>query len=290
MKKPSVAIVGCGKVGTALGKFLTAAGYRLVGISCKNFLSAQRAADLLHPRLFSDVAWEVTATADVVFVSTPDDVIEEVCGSISRHNGFKQGAVVLHCSGALPSTILASARQGGMSTGSMHPLQSFASLDFSANPFHGIAVFIEGDQTATVQAGRMASDLGANCLTIETSAKILYHAAAVVASNYLVALLDLAFKLIGKAKISGRDAYRALTPLIEGTLANISNVGIPQALTGPIARGDVEIVKRHVTEIAAKAPELLELYKTLGCYTVDVARAKGGVSESCVKELKDVLG
>ena len=286
--KPSFAIVGCGKVGTALGIFLTGAGYRAAGFTSKSLSSAKRVADIIQSDHFSDVPWEITRNADVVFITTPDGAITDTCNSIARNRGFANNAVVLHCSGALPSTILSIAKKCGAFIGSMHPLQSFASADYDTNPFQGIIVSLEGEDYAVKMAKEIVTDLGGTSVSILTEAKTLYHASAVVASNYLVTLLDLAFRLIGAAGIAGRDAFDVLKPLIEGTLSNIEKAGIPEALTGPIVRGDVKTVEKHVEEIGLKTPELLDLYKTLGFYTIDIAKARGTISESSTQQLKRI--
>lgn len=283
--KPCFAIVGCGNVGTALGRFLTEAGYRLVGLSSRSLSSARRAAKIIGTGHFDKTPWRTTKEADIVFIATPDSAIADTCNSISSHSGFCRNAVVLHCSGALPSTILSSAKGCGAFTGSMHPLQSFATDKNNSNPFYGITISVEGEKEAVAVAKKIAEDLGATSLKIQTEAKTLYHASAVVASNYLVALLDLAFRLIKPAGVSSQDALRVLKPLIEGTLSNIERVGILEALTGPIARGDIETVEKHLTEIELKTPELLPLYKRLGLHTVDIARAKG-LLESSAQRLK----
>lgn len=287
--KPSFAVVGCGKVGTALGKLLTKKDYRLTGLSCQTHSSAQKAARILGTNHFSTVPWEITENSDIVFITTPDGVIEETCFNIAQHNGFSQNTVVLHCSGALPSTILSSAKTCGASTGSMHPLQSFADSKTDANPFAGIVISVEGDDKAVNTAREIVKDLGADFAKIKTESKMLYHAAAVVASNYLVTLLDLAFKLIEEAGIARKDAFKILKPLVNGTLDNIENVGIPAALTGPVARGDIETVTRHIEEIGSKRPDLLSLYRTLGLHTIDIALSGKTISESTAKNLEKIL-
>ena len=117
--------------------------------------------------------------------------------------------------------------------------------------------------------------MGGIVLEIEVEKKRLYHAAAVAASNYLVTLVHLALELNKAAGLPGDTPFDALHPLIKGTLSNINAKGIPDALTGPIARGDVETVSVHLEAIEKDAPALLSLYKCLGLYTVDLARAKG---------------
>jgi predicted short-subunit dehydrogenase-like oxidoreductase (DUF2520 family) len=286
--KPSFAIVGCGRVGTALAIFLTRAGYRAVGFASKSISSAERVANKIRSDCFSHVPWEITPGADMVFITTPDSVIPDVCNEISQHLGFAENAVVMHCSGALASSVLSAAKDCGAWIGSIHPLQSFASTDYETNPFQDIVVSIEGEDRALELARKISADLGGQGVEILTAAKTLYHASAVVASNFLVTLLDLAIRLIGEAGVRRQDAFKLLKPLIEGTLSNIEKVGTQDALTGPIARGDVKTVEEHIKEIGLKNPELLMLYKTLAFYTIDIAAARGAIPESSLQELKNI--
>lgn len=288
--KSSFAIVGCGKVGTALAIFLTRAGYRPAGFAGKSISSAKHVADLVLSDRFSDVPWNITRHADVVFITTPDSAIKDTCNAISKHDGFADNSVVMHCSGALASSELSSAKTCGAWIGSMHPLQSFASADHKTNPFQGIIISLEGEDPAVHSAKTIAEDLGGTAVTLLTEAKTLYHASAVVASNYLVTLLDLAIRLIEEAGVKGQDAFNLLKPLIEGTLSNIGNVGVQKALTGPIVRGDTKTVEKHIEEIGLKRPELLALYKMLAFYTVDIAASSGSISKSSIKELKRLTG
>ena len=287
--KPRIAIVGCGRVGSALAKFLSEAGYKLSGFASKSFSSAKKLADLTTTGHFTKIPWEITKKADIVFLTTPDSVISNICSSIAFNDGFKRDSVVLHCSGSLPSTILSSAKTCDAFIGSMHPMQSFALNGGNGSPFHGIIFAVEGDIQALHIAAKISSDLGADCIPIKTEDKSLYHAAAVVASNYLVTLLSLAFRLIEHAGISGSDTWRVLKPLIEGTLSNIEKAGIPAALTGPIARGDIETVKRHIEAIEKKSPELLDLYNTLGFHTIGIAESKGTLSKKSANILKSLF-
>jgi len=289
MMKPSFVIVGCGKVGISLGKFLAAAGYRPAGCVSRSLASAQTAAEMIGSDHFGSEPETITPRADIVLITTPDGAIGQACEEIAARGGFRPDAVVLHCSGALPSTVLSAARTSGAHIGSMHPLQSFAAIAVEHNPFQGIIVSIEGDDPAVRAAEQMGEALGATCCQIKTDAKTLYHASAVVASNYLVTLFDLAFRLIAEAGITGPSAFAVLKPLVDGTLKNIETVGIPEALTGPIARGDVQTVEDHCRAIGAAVPELLALYNQLGAHTVGVARAKGTLTEAAAEALARIL-
>lgn len=287
--KPSFAIVGCGRLAAALGIFLSARGYPPAGLASRRLASARALARRIgncpcskHPR-------EMTGGADIVFITTPDDGIKATCDRISKAGGFKKGAVVLHCSGALPSTILSSASECGAVVGSLHPLQSFAADVFETNPFKKIIMAAEGNRRAVETARAIAEDLEARCIEINTEGKLLYHAAAVVASNYLVALIDLSFRLLAKAGLAEAKMPAVLGPLIEGTLANIEKIGIPAALTGPIARGDVNTVESHVRAIESMAPEHLVLFKTLGQHSLTLAKAKGSLTPLTAQALEELL-
>ncbi|MDL1962937.1 MAG: DUF2520 domain-containing protein [Deltaproteobacteria bacterium] len=285
---PVIAIVGCGRVGSAIARFLSKAGYRLSGLASKRLSSAKRLAYLTGTGRFTEIPWEITKEADIVFLTTPDSAISDTCSSIAFNYGFKKDSVVLHCSGVLPSTILSSAKSCGAFIGSMHPMQSFALNEENGSPFHGIIFAVEGDIQALHMAAQITVDLGADYIPIKTEDKTLYHAAAVVASNYLVTLLSLAFRLVEHAGISGSDTWKVLKPLINGTLSNIEKAGIPAALTGPVVRGDIETVKRHIEAIGEKTPELLDLYNTLGFYTIGIAESKGTLSEESADILKKI--
>jgi predicted short-subunit dehydrogenase-like oxidoreductase (DUF2520 family) len=275
IKKPAIAIVGCGKVGVSLGKWLSQAGYPVAGLASRSIDSARRAAEIIGTDRFADKPEQITPAADIILVTTPDDTIADVCDAMARTGGIAPGTVVLHCSGALPSTLLARAGEAGAAIGSMHPLQSFAQIRVDTNPFAGIIVSVEGEPGAVATGQAMARDLESVCFEIRTEAKTLYHASAVVASNYLVTVMNLSFQLLESAGIERSEVLQVLQPLIQGTLANIEKVGIPEALTGPIARGDVDTVTTHLERIGQQRPDLLALYRALGTATVPLAEARG---------------
>ena len=287
--KPTVAIVGCGTVGTAIGKLLGDAGYRISGVATSNLETARRAAGVTGSEGFSDCPWEVTRGADVVFITTPDDLIESTCMSISEHRGFEKNAVAIHCSGALSSDILSSARDCGAVVATLHPLQSLASVDQAVTLVAGSFCTIEGDKGALPIVRQLVEDLGGILLEIAAEKKTLYHAAAVAASNYLVTLIHLALELNEAAGLPSDTSFNALLPLIRGTLSNIGAKGIPGGLTGPIARGDMATVSAHLKAVEKDVPELLPLYRCLGLYTVDLAKAKGTLSKDAADKLVALL-
>ena len=172
--KPTVAIVGCGTVGTAIGKLLRDAGYRITGVATSTLETARRAAGVTGSEGLSDCPWEVTRGADVVFITTPDDLIESTCMSISQHRGFEKNAVAIHCSGALSSDILSSARECGAVVATLHPLQSFASVDQAVTLVPGSFCTIEGDKSALPIVRQMVKDLGGILLEICFAGRVRY--------------------------------------------------------------------------------------------------------------------
>lgn len=288
--KPTFAVIGCGRAGLAFSKHLAAAGYIPAGFASRSIASARHAADITgFAGVVSTRPGDVTAGADIVFVTTPDGAIREVAEEMAQEGTFRKEAVVCHCSGALSSAELSPLAHAGLKTASIHPLQSFSAESTGGNPFAGIMAGIEGDREAVVTARQVAADLGAHPFEIETRGKMCYHAAAVVASNYLVTLMKAATDLLAAAGVPPDTRFEILKPLIMGTLSNIENAGSVNALTGPIARGDADVVRAHVEALAGSAPEMLSLYKVLGRYTIEIAAARDGISGKTRRELADIL-
>lgn len=288
--KGSFAVIGCGRAGLSFAKYLYKAGYRPVGFASRSLKSANFAAECIGFKgKTSTNPWDVVGDADIVLITTPDHVIRETAEKIAGHGGMKPDVMVFHCSGALSSDELSALKGVNAKTGSIHPLQSFGSVDAEKNPFKGIMVGIEGDRECVDLAWQMAKDLGATPFGIQTSGKMLYHASAVVASNYLVTLLKFAVDLLGASGVESENRFEILKPLILGTLSNIENAGAEEALTGPIRRGDTAIVRAHLEAIEASSPDMSVLYKMLGQYTVAIAYSGKSISSDIRDELLSML-
>lgn len=285
-KNTDFGIIGCGRLGISLAVFLSRQGFTAKAFSSKSRESARKACEVVGTGKVYDDPLEVAKICPIVFITTPDTIIEPVCEKIASKNGFQKGAVVFHLSGALSSSILVSARSNNAHVGSIHPLQSFAPYETGQeSPFKGINISIEGDAQAVELGKEIVNALKANFFTIPTDAKTVYHAAAVVASNYLVTVEHFALELLKAADISEENAYEILEPLIMGTLGNIKARGSIDALTGPVARGDDEIVSRHLVDIDKKLPQFSSLYRLLGSHTLDIAKQRGQISKTAVEKL-----
>ena len=289
MKPTRFAIIGCGKVGVTLAWHLAAMGLEPLGFASRRAASAHAAAEAAGGGRVCREAREAAKDADLVFITTPDGAIGPMAERLAARKGFKSGAVVLHCSGVLPSTILAAVGDCRAHAGSLHPLQSFAAPVFPRNPFQGIVMAGEGEAAAMAVAREIAESLGAEFLPIRTEHKTLYHAGAVVASNYLVTLMAVAARLLAGSGIASGAVLKVLLPLVRGTLDNIAKQGIAEALTGPIARGDTETVALHCRKIEEALPDLRPLYGLLGTHTLPLAEARGGLDADTARALAALL-
>jgi predicted short-subunit dehydrogenase-like oxidoreductase (DUF2520 family) len=233
---------------------------------------------------------EAAGRAELVLLCVPDDAIETLCGELVTARAFTRGGLVAHCSGARSSECLASARRElGCHVASFHPLQSFPTVEAALDSLPGSYCFGEGDEDALTALEGLGAAIGAHCVRIDTRHKPMYHAAAVVACNYLIGTLDAALSLATTARIERQTAWKALEPLIRATLENVSKLGTEAALTGPIARGDASTVTSHLAALDRSAPELSGLYRALGSWTVGLALRKGSIEERAARILLAAL-
>lgn len=283
-----VAVVGAGRVGSALAVALYQRGYRISGVASRSVASALRLATRVQAPATADPP-EITRGADVVLVTTPDRAIQPVTGDIAHRDGFRPGQVVAHASGALGSGELSAARERGADIVSIHPLQSFADTTGAAARLRGVYFAVEGDPAALPVAERIVHDLGGVLLHLKGEDKALYHAAACVASNYLVALIHMATGLLEHCGLDREHALRALVPLLDGTLQNIKEMGAVEALTGPVARGDLPTLEWHLDAFARRDAGEGDLYRRLGLYALRVAREKGSVESARAAAIAQLL-
>ena len=284
-----VAIIGAGTVGTALGCLLRQGGYSVVCVASRTLESADKARRFIgEGEAATDLA-TISRRANIVFITTSDSAIQEVCIKIASAGGFNPGAIVFHTCGALSSEILDAARDSGAYVASLHPLQSLANVQEAVKNLPGSYFSIEGDEVALSAARKVIAVLNGEEISLEFGKKALYHAGAAVSSNFLVATVSFALELFEAAGISRKDSLHALMPLINGTVKNIETIGIPFALTGPISRGDIGIVEDHLKAISKESPGLLGLYAELGRQTVKVALEKGTLKEDAADRINSLL-
>ena len=225
------------------------------------------------------------ANTTIVILAVPDGKLGEVAYELSLMGPPPPGCVALHLSGALSATPLEPLHAAGYSVGSMHPLQAVADPWHSGDRLVGAAFALAGEPGATAAARRLVSALSGLPLVISPALRPLYHTAAVLASNGLVAILSASVRLLVQAGVSRDDAERALIPLVRGTFDNLEHLGARGALTGPISRGDVDTVRLHLARLSGHDRAL---YCALGIELVHLARA-AGIDAQRADELEALL-
>jgi len=278
--------IGAGTVGTALAVRLSSKGYQVVAVSSRSQASAHKLAQAVSGcRAFNNNQDTVNA-ADFIFITTPDDAIVSVADEIH----WRTGQSVVHCSGALSTDALKSAKRLGAQAGAFHPLQTFASVNQAIENIPGSTFALEAEEPLLSILKDMAAALDGQGIELKADDKVVYHAAAVIACNYLVTLLKLATDLWQTFNIPQEQTTQALLPLVRGTIHNIEAVGIPQCLTGPIARGDTGTIKKHIDALQKRVPGVLSTYRELGLQTIPIALAKGKINQQQAEGLRKILG
>ncbi len=294
MTRPSISIIGPGKVGIALARLARSAGYRVVALAGRDLARTEAAAAEIDPEICALGPTEAARACELLFLTVPDSSIAGVARQLLDAAALKEDSVLVHCSGALTSEVLANAQRDReqnqqVAVASFHPLQTFPTVHSAESNLPGSHCFLEGDERALEVLEAFGAAIGTHCVRIETRAKVLYHAGAVIACNYLCALMDAALTATDAAAIDRRTARSALRPLVEATLDNIAKLGPEAALTGPIQRGDHETVSMHLRALGEAVPELKTLYQELGCWTLDLATRSGQPDRGSIETLRRAL-
>jgi len=282
---PKIGFIGAGTVGTALAIRLKERGYPVIAVASRSRSSADKLAASVPGCQSYDKKQAVADVAELVFITTPDDAIAQVASELKWHKGQS----VVHCSGAHSLDILESATRASAHAGAFHPLQTFANVAHAIKNIPGSTFALEADGELLQTLKNMAQDLDGTWVKLGAGDKVLYHAAAVFACNYLVTLMKMATDLWQTFGVSTPEATRALLPLLRGTLNNLENIGLPNCLTGPIARGDLGTINRHLEALEQSAPELFHTYRDLGLQTIPIALGKGKIDSKRAEEMRQLL-
>ena len=283
---PIIGIVGAGAVGTALGVALSRAGWPIHALASRDVGRRERFRSLVEvSRVFVDPE-PILDEVELIILAVPDDAIASLAGSLRMY----AGQAMIHTSGALGADVLAPAMAAGTQIGAFHPLVAVADTERAVAAFHGATVAIEGDDQLAAMLGEMASAIGATAVRLASGSKAAYHAAAVLAAGGFIALLDAIAEL---GRVAGLDEAGSLAiygPLIEGTLGNARALGIRDALTGPITRGDIGTLNAHLETLRKQAPDVLDLYVAAARREIDLAEARGALAPSVAGSMRLALG
>ena len=280
-----IGFIGAGTMASTLAIGLRDKDYPIVAVSSRSQASAKNLAQLIDGCHSVSNNQHVADAAEFIFIATPDDVIASIVSQIQWHSGHS----VIHCSGVDSVNILELARKSGARVGVFHPLQTFAGFGQAVKNIPGTTFALEAEEPLLGTLKALATALGGRWIELEAGDKVIYHVAAVIACNYLVTLIKLATDLWQTFAIPPEQATQALLPLIRGTINNVDTIGIPDCLTGPIARGDSGTIKKHLVALQKVAPEVVSTYRELGLKSLPIALKKGGIDKKQMSQLEAVL-
>lgn len=284
IKKLKINVIGAGRVGKALALLLKNTGLVAIQAVCnKTLKSAELAVQFIGQgrsvNNFSDLP-----PAEIYLITAPDDAISKICQQLVQTHNLPAGAIVIHCSGLLSSDILTPTRSKNCYIASLHPVKSFADPQLNVRNFSGTYCAFEGDEEVYKIIAPMIDKMGGKIFKIDKDKKIFYHLGSVFAANYLTTIAYLADECYQKSGLSPSLAKKLVISLMTGVLINLTDKNFSAALTGPVQRGDVETIKKHLL-VLEDHPDLQQIYKELGKNTLEITQQ----DEKIKKLLWDLL-
>jgi predicted short-subunit dehydrogenase-like oxidoreductase (DUF2520 family) len=259
--KATVTLIGAGNLAQALGPALKAAGYKVGVVAARETASSRRRAAMLAKNLGAKAIPLAQAgpDSDITWICHTDDALAGTAEQLARKPGWK-GKVVLHSSGAVTSDVLSPLKRKGAFTASLHPMMTF--VPGTTPEMRGVPFAVEGDSRAATVARKIVRDLGGEAFNIQKAAKPLYHALGSFSSPLIVATLATAERVGRGAGLSAIQTRRVMGPILRQTLKNYQERGAAAAFSGPIKRGDIHTVLRHLKELK-RVPGASEVYRSL---------------------------
>ena len=278
-------IIGAGRLGKNIALALSAAEIVSVQSVCNRSIISGEQSCLAIGSGTAITTIDKLPPADITWITCNDDSILPVISILAEHSALKSGDLIIHCSGVLNSTVLAPLKTRGCLIASFHPLKAFRAGSLEPDAFNQVDCVLEGDEQACNWLKDSFTLLGANIVTIKPEAKAAYHAAACIASNYLITLASSSEQLFLAAGIPQNQIRQMIGKLMQGNLNNIQDtLQISESLTGPLMRGDTETIKLHLNAI--ENPSIKDLYKAMGLATLPLTQLPEDKKQFIEKLLK----
>jgi predicted short-subunit dehydrogenase-like oxidoreductase (DUF2520 family) len=269
----TISIIGAGRVGQTIAKRLRKLGWRIGAVVTRSRRSAQAAVRAIGAGTPDAALTPEALDADVILLSVPDDVLENVAQKLAKIAGSRRpkkspAKIILHTSGAVDHRVLAPLARRGASTGSMHPMQTFSGRN--APRLEGVIFSIEGAPAARAAAQKIARSLGGTPVIIGANDKPAYHASGTVVAGHALSLVESATQTLMKIGFTRSRANQALLPLIRQMLDNYESLGPQAAWTGPLSRGDYATISKHVKALRGFPSEFQDAYRALALLSARV--------------------
>ncbi|WP_264435665.1 Rossmann-like and DUF2520 domain-containing protein [Coxiella endosymbiont of Dermacentor marginatus] len=270
--------IGAGRVGKTIAKQIVDSKVATIqGVCNRSLESGKKAIAFIgQGKAFAEI--QELPPADVTFITTYDDVITNCCQNLTKSCNLKTGSIILHCSGSFSSDLLISLKEKDCYIASVHPMRSF-SIPFDINRDYNNYCTFEGDAEALNLLSYLFKTMNYSIHPIDKENKSIYHAAGVFASNYLVTLFESALSCLKNAGITKENGFKVILNLMKNTIDNLEfTQSTETALTGPISRGDLEVIRSHLQ--ALSKTNLIELYKVLGLSTLTLTNLTDSKKEA----------
>jgi predicted short-subunit dehydrogenase-like oxidoreductase (DUF2520 family) len=264
----TIGIVGAGKVGCSIGKYLREHGISVAGYYSRSKESVESAATFTETKSFHSFG-ELLEASDICFVTTPDDVISQVWGQAVGKT--IQGKIFCHFSGSLSSAVFSNRKEAGVSACSIHPMYAFSDKFTSYEKLNQVIFTMEGDEAALSVLRPLFEGLGNRVCVMDSEKKSRYHAAASMVSNMMIGLYEMGIDMLEDCGFSRGDSGKLIEPLVRGNIEALLSTTPELALTGPIERGDAATVEKHLSVLTE---EERAVYVNLGRVLVGIARRK----------------
>lgn len=280
-----IAFIGAGRLAAGLARAMAAAGRTVTAVASRTPASAARLATRIPGCMALD-AQAAADIADLVIISAPDQAIAGIAAALR----WRPGQAVVHCSGATEVAALEPARRAGAVIGGFHPMQAFADPDAALASLPGCTVGIEAADAALAEGLQtLAEAIGCRPMRLPPGCRARYHAAGGYASQFVNVLLREAADIWKTFGMDEATAVRALLPLLKGNIAAIERNGLAGGMPGPVSRGDVGTVQRHVADLAQVDEATLSLYCELARRTIALAIERGSLGEAQAADLRRLL-
>ena len=281
-----IGFIGAGRLGTALAWSFAARDLRVVAVASLIAEEARRLVARVPGCAVGAHGQQVIDDCDLILVTTPDDAIEATAAALR----WREGVAAVHCSGVTDVAALDSAARAGAMTGGFHPMQTFGDPAAAVRSLPGCTITIEAPEPLNTAMVAIAERLECRVNRLPPGMRGRYHAAAGYTSQFINALFAEAAKIWQSWGASEEDAVRALLPLARGTLASIESAGVAGGMPGPVSRGDVGSIEKHVAALAPLGPEVMEFYRVVCDRTIPLGMRRGVIDERTAARLREVLG
>ena len=279
-----IGFVGAGRLGKALAWSLSRAGLRVSAVASTALADARTLADAI-PGCVAASAQAVIDTCDLVFITTPDGAIASTTAALR----WRPNMAAVHCSGVTELSALAGADRDGALIGGFHPMQTFGEAMAAMASLPGSTITVEASEPLMAMLETLTQRLGCRVNRLPAGMRGRYHAAAGYTSQFINALFGEATKIWRSWGATDEDALKALLPLAQGTLKSIATAGIAGGMPGPVSRGDISSVEKHVAALAQMDSDTVNLYRRLCACTVTLAIAHGAIDATQARRILDAL-